>query len=268
MTSALTTIALLVLGAAICPFPKFAHASHSPCSSRRPPPQRQTALFNGVLALSVSPGFETNNRIKCTITPGNSSGLSGVHNSGTGNLVMGPGFRAKNFTIASTAVGNTFVFGLTTSTADVLSVGSSTVLLNGNVNDGGILVTGDTSKVYLTGAIGGTLDVSLEDSSSTYVQGLPGTVILGDIDPSAEMRFTAGTCRLQSGSCTRVQSDGAPSFAPSWSCGLQVEGESTCTSDEAISSPLIPEDVSLANTASGMSVVRVRCLDPNPLNIF
>ncbi|GFH31464.1 uncharacterized protein HaLaN_30521, partial [Haematococcus lacustris] len=82
----------------------------------------QVSLSNGVLALSISDGFETNNSIKCTITPGNSSGLSHVQNFGIGDLVVGPGFSASRFTVASTGVGNTYVFGLTSGTARVISM--------------------------------------------------------------------------------------------------------------------------------------------------
>ncbi|KAL6765261.1 hypothetical protein V8C86DRAFT_1034806 [Haematococcus lacustris] len=322
------------------------------------------SLSNGVLALSISDGFETNNSIKCTITPGNSIGLSHVQNFGIGDLVVGPGFSASRFTVASTGVGNAYVFGLTTGTARVISMGSSTVLLNGNVSDGGSLEVGGTSKVYLTGAIGGTLAVNLGGISTTYVQGLPGTAIKGSVEGLAKVLFTAGTCSVQSpfqsilGSpfgdpCTRVQAGGAPSFTPSWSCGLQVEGESQCTSGAgstgtfapvvptptavlgsstgpvtrtvstpggsvttstftsgpgasassgglvagngfpafgsfqssfggmppmvtplaapgagAVSNLLTPVDLSIPTTSSGMSVVRVQCLDPSPLNVL
>ncbi|KAL6760328.1 hypothetical protein V8C86DRAFT_2557342 [Haematococcus lacustris] len=237
-------------------------------------------LLDGVLALSILGDFETNNGIKCTITLGNSSSLSGVHNSGTGNLIVGPGFRAKNFTVASTAVGNTFVFGLNTSTAHVFSMGSSTVLLNGSVSDGGSLEVGGTSKVYLTGAIGGTLEVNLGGISTTYVQGLPGTAIQGSVEGLAKVLFTARTCSVQSpfqsilGSpfgdpCRKVQAGGPLFVFPSWSCGLRVEGRSTCTSDEAVSSPLAPVSVDLGipATSYAMSVVRLRCLDPSHLDL-
>ncbi|KAJ9527191.1 hypothetical protein QJQ45_025436, partial [Haematococcus lacustris] len=192
----------------------------------------------------------------------------------------------------------TFVFGLNTSTAHVFSMGqgqqvemvvvvcggvhcsSSTVLLNGSVSDGGSLEVGGTSKVYLTGAIGGTLAVNLGGISTTYVQGLPGTAIQGSVEGLAKVRFTAGTCSVQSpfqsilGSpfgdpCRKVQAGGPLFVFPSWSCGLRVEGRSTCTSDEAVSSPLAPVsvDLSIPATSYAMSVVRLQCLDPSHLDL-
>ncbi|KAJ9527451.1 hypothetical protein QJQ45_025706 [Haematococcus lacustris] len=78
------------------------------------------------------------------------------------------------FTVSSKGSGKTYVFGLNTQKARVVSMGATTVLLNGNVSDGGSLEVDGTSKVYLTGAIGGTLAVNLDYQSTTYVQGTSG----------------------------------------------------------------------------------------------
>ncbi|KAJ9526913.1 hypothetical protein QJQ45_017712, partial [Haematococcus lacustris] len=134
------------------------------------------SVSRDVLTLSISDGFETsrfktNNIIKVTITPSSRNQISGVANSGIGNLVVGPGFLARMFTVSSKGSGNTYVFGLNTQKARVVSMGATTVLLNGNVSDGGSLEVEGTSKVYLTGAIGGTLAVNLDYQSTTYVEG-------------------------------------------------------------------------------------------------
>ncbi|KAL6765215.1 hypothetical protein V8C86DRAFT_1033000 [Haematococcus lacustris] len=235
------------------------------------------SVSRDVLTLSISDGFETsrfktNNIIKVTITPSSRNQISGVANSGIGNLVVGPGFLARMFTVSSKGSGNTYVFGLNTQKARVVSMGATTVLLNGNVSDGGSLEVDGTSKVYLTGAIGGTLAVNLDYQSSTYVQGTSGTVFRGEMYPLAELQYTAGTCRVQAQApvtpfsltgaprCNKVQAGSAPSFTPSWSCGLQVEGKSVCPSENIH----FPDNY----TPPEMSVVRVQCLDPSPLNVF
>ncbi|GFH09073.1 uncharacterized protein HaLaN_04151, partial [Haematococcus lacustris] len=143
---------------------------------------------------------------------------------------------------------------------------SSIVLLNGSVSDGGSLEVGGTSKVYLTGAIGGTLAVNLGGISTTFVQGLPGTAIQGSVEGLAKVLFTAGTCSVRSpfqsilgnpfvDPCRKAQAGGPPLVFPTWSCGLQVKGESQCKSDEAVSSPLAPVSVDLSipttTTSSG-----------------
>ncbi|KAJ9509684.1 hypothetical protein QJQ45_011323 [Haematococcus lacustris] len=270
------------------------------------------SLSNGVLALSVTDDFVTNSTIKCTITPGNASGLSYVQNFGIGDLVVGPGFRSSQFSVSSTGIGSTYVFGLTTSTVRVVSTGSSTVLLNGNVGEGGSLEVGGTSKVYLTGSIAGTLAVTLGGISTTYIQGTtselltgwhpetgkrvaaawPGgiwgaeplkgypcslavehmrrTAIQGSVDGLAKVLYTAGTCSIKSpfqsifginvfgDPCTKVQAGSAPTFSPVWSCGLKVDGQSSCQSaavPEASPAPVVTSSAPVVATSSSSGPV-------------
>lgn len=84
-------------------------------------------MSRDVLTLSISDGletsrFKTNNIIKVTITPSSRNQISGVANSGIGNLVVGPGFVARMFTVSSKGSGNTYVFGLNTQKARVVSM--------------------------------------------------------------------------------------------------------------------------------------------------
>ncbi|KAL6758149.1 hypothetical protein V8C86DRAFT_1552181 [Haematococcus lacustris] len=228
------------------------------------------SLSNGVLALSVTDDFITNSTIKCTITPGNASGLSYVQNFGIGDLVVGPGFRSSQFSVSSTGIGSTYVFGLTTSTVRVVSTGSSTVLLNGNVGEGGSLEVGGTSKVYLTGSIAGTLAVTLGGISTTYIQGTTSTAIQGSVDGLAKVLYTAGTCSIKSpfqsifginvfgDPCTKVQAGSAPTFSPVWSCGLKVDGQSSCQSaavPEASPAPVVTSPAPVVATSSSSGPV-------------
>ncbi|KAL6765205.1 hypothetical protein V8C86DRAFT_2463168 [Haematococcus lacustris] len=227
-------------------------------------------LFDGVLYLSISYGFATNQKITVTVTPGTRS-LSAVQNSGTGNLIVDGDFKSTLFTVASVGSGGTYVYGLAADKVRIFSDGSSTVLLMGDVSNGGSVKTGGMAKAYLTGRIGGNVTVILGDFTNTYVHGLPGTAIRGSIDDQAQLRYTGGTCSLQStlGSpmserCIQVQAKGAPSFNPSWSCGLQVQGVSQCTGVDILTDGEFEPDTH----SPGMSVARLPCLASGPLYVF
>ncbi|KAJ9527437.1 hypothetical protein QJQ45_025710, partial [Haematococcus lacustris] len=169
-----------------------------------------------------------------------SAAVLAVQNSGTGNLIVDGDFKSTLFTVASVGSGGTYVYGLAADKVRVLSDGSSTVLLMGDVSNGGSVQTGGTAKAYLTGRIGGNVTVILGDFTNTYVRGLPGE------------------------RCIQVQAKGAPSFNPSWSCGLQVQGVSQCTGVDI----LTDGEFEPVTRSPGMSVARLPCLASGALYVF
>lgn len=57
-------------------------------------------------------GFETNHTINLTITTAGASGLRYIQNLGPGDIVVGPGFDASDFSAAATTVGGILATGL------------------------------------------------------------------------------------------------------------------------------------------------------------
>ncbi|KAG2491469.1 hypothetical protein HYH03_010254 [Edaphochlamys debaryana] len=197
----------------------------------------------GILALSLSKGYESTRVINLTITAANTSSLRYVQNFGPGNVVVGPGFNVSDFNAAATSIGGVLATGLTARRVFVTNTGTGTVALNGTFSNGGEVLAGGTGKVYLSGRVGGNVAVSVDGISATWIQGTPDTTITGTANSLAKVLYTAGQCSVKAAfqslfgvnifgdPCQRATPGSGPSYSPAWSCGQRVNGQSMCPAD-------------------------------------
>ncbi|KAJ9526895.1 hypothetical protein QJQ45_017725, partial [Haematococcus lacustris] len=173
---------------------------------------------------------------------------SGVQNSGSGNLVVGPGFRNMQFTLNSTGLGNTYVFGMTISTpVNVFSKGLKPKTVPSAVFAG---VHCSSTTVLLNGymewrqAEGGAPAAAVPLLPHPRLPS-PGLVEAQRVE---EVAATAADAPAVG------QSEAAEEGGPALGEGVSAAG-----------SPLTPVD---ATARLPLPVGRLRCSDPRPLNVL
>ncbi|MEW5306594.1 MAG: hypothetical protein WDW36_009048 [Sanguina aurantia] len=196
-------------------------------------------VTNGILVVTVLHGFKTKQAIKLTITPATSSAIQFLENDGPGDLILAPGLQVPKLAVVVTGIGNLLAYGLAADSVSATGSGIGTIMLNGTFG-GGSVTTSGTGTVYLVGNVSGVMQINAGGITSVFVQGTPTAVLQGTVQGLSKVLFTAGTCNVQAqfaslfmnvfgNPCQQVTGPGDLGFDPMWTCGLVVDGFSTCS---------------------------------------
>jgi hypothetical protein len=83
----------------------------------------QASVSNGILALSLLHGFETNWPVQITVYTSPSRQLRYAANFASGTLVIGPGLNVSSFEVGNTGVGRVLAYDLTAEALRINSTG-------------------------------------------------------------------------------------------------------------------------------------------------
>lgn len=202
----------------------------------------QTTISSGVLQLTTSgTGFQTSQPIQLGVNAP-AAALTSVTSTGAAGVLVSDGFKVPALTLQNQGAGTLRAQGLTAQTLTLRNSGTGSMSAVGSIATAAVTLDG-TGAATVSGVTG---SVSAQVSGTAVLSVIAANAnvaITGTASGLAHVEYNQGQCSVQGSSffggvCRTNTAIAAPPRGQSFTCGIAVNGASTCTGMQTLSGVL------------------------------
>lgn len=201
-------------------------------------PQIQSEVGpEGVLSITATGPIATNQTVQLTVSLPPDALNAILHSGPNAAIYVAPGFNVAALNITTSfGAGELYIQDLVAERLNIVHHGIGDLIAQGRFTDA--TATSDAiSDLYISG-VENSVELTLSSTSDAFIGQQPTSTITGTASGLNRVTYTAGACQMTSPfsaltnlalqTCTQQAFLSIPPAQPTWTCGIQIEGNFTC----------------------------------------